>query len=113
MRLVLATIGSLLPPPPPGAGGPFALAAPGALETLVEGAGFTAEQVLDVPTPFSYGDVETAVRAQLSSGPARMATNRGGEEATRAALVQALETVAKPDGSIRLDNIFKVVIART
>ena len=36
-----ARSGSLLPPPPPGAVGPFALAAPGALETLVEGAGLT------------------------------------------------------------------------
>src|SRR5205823_3252323 len=31
MRVLLGAIGSLLPPPPPGAGGPFALAAPGAL----------------------------------------------------------------------------------
>ena len=39
MRAVLGAIGALLPPPPPGAAGPFALAAPGALEALVEAPG--------------------------------------------------------------------------
>lgn len=112
MRVVLGAIGSLLPPPPPGAGGPFALAAPGALEALVEGAGLTAEQVIDVPTPYIYADLDTAVRAHLSSGPARMAIDRAGAEATRAAMVGALDTVTQPDGSIKLDNVFKVVIAR-
>ena len=51
MRAVLAAIGSLLPPPPPGAAGPFALAAPGALEGLVESSGLVAERAIDVPTP--------------------------------------------------------------
>jgi SAM-dependent methyltransferase len=113
MRVVLGAIGSLLPPPPPGAGGPFALAAPGALEALVEGAGLTAEQVIDVPTPFIYADLDTAIRGHLSSGPARMAIDRAGDEATRAALVEALDTFTQSDGSIQLDNVFKVVIART
>ena len=48
----------------------------------------------------------------LSSGPARMAIDRAGEEATRAAIVDALEAATQPDGSIKLDNVFKVVIAR-
>lgn len=37
-RVLMAAVGALLPPGPPGAGGPFALAAPGALEALVESA---------------------------------------------------------------------------
>ena len=113
MRVVLGAIGSLLPPPPPGAGGPFALAAPGALEALVEGAGLNAEQVIDVPTPFISADLDTAIRGHLSSGPARMAIDRAGVAATRAALVDALDTFTQSDGSIQLDNVFKVVIART
>ena len=112
MRLVLGAIGSLLPPPPPGAGGPFALAAPGALEALVESAGMTAEQIIDVATPYIYPDLDTAVHGQLASGPARLAINRAGREAAAAALSDAFETVTLRDGSIRLDNIFKVVIAR-
>jgi SAM-dependent methyltransferase len=113
MRVVLAAIGSLLPPPPPGSAGPFALAAPGALETLLEGAGLTAERSLDVPTPYIYPDLDTATRGQLSSGPARMAINTVGLATTTAAMRKALATGTQPDGTIRLDNIFKIVIART
>jgi SAM-dependent methyltransferase len=112
MRIVLAAIGSLLPPPPPGAGGPFALAAPGALEALVDSAGLKADRVIDVPTPYIYPDVATAVHGQLASGPARMAIDRAGRDAVSAALVDVLEAVTKPDGSVHMDNVFKVVIAR-
>jgi SAM-dependent methyltransferase len=112
MRVVMMAIGSLLPPPPPRAGGPFALAAPGALEALVEGAGLTAERAIDVPTPYIYPDVETAVRAQLTSGPARMAINVAGRDALAVALTDAFQSVTKTDGTVRLDNIFKIVVAR-
>jgi SAM-dependent methyltransferase len=113
MRVVLAAIGSLLPPPPPGAAGPFALAAPGALEELVESAGLTAQRSIDVPTPYIYPDLDTATRGQLSSGPARMAINTAGLDTTTTAVRDALATGIQRDGSIRLDNVFKVVIAVT
>jgi hypothetical protein len=108
---VLGAIGSLLPPPPPGAGGPFALAAPGALEGLVESSGLVAERVIDVPTPYAHPDVETAVRAHLSSGPARRAIETAGLEATRAALTKVCEAARREDGSVNFDNVFKIVVA--
>lgn len=111
MRLVLGAIGSLLPPPPPGAGGPFALAAPGALEALVESAGLPADRIIDVPTPYIYPDVKTAVQGQLASGPARMAIDRVGRDAVSSALFAALAVVTDSDGSVHMDNVFKVVIA--
>jgi SAM-dependent methyltransferase len=111
-RAVIAAMGSLLPPPPPGAGGPFALAAPGALEALVERAGLGAEKAVEVPTPFAYPDVETAVRANLASGPGRMAIERAGAVEAAAAIRAALGPFTAPDGSVRLDNVFRVVIAR-
>src|SRR5205085_6347470 len=89
MRVVLGSIGSLLPPPPPGAGGPFALAAPGALEALIQSAGLRAERAIDVPTPYTYPNLDTAVRGQLSSGPARMAITKAGPDATAQALTAA------------------------
>ena len=112
MRAVLGAIGSLLPPPPPGAAGPFALAAPGALEALVKAAGLTAERAIDVPTPYAHGDVDTAVRAHLASGPARRAIETAGLEATRDALAAVCEEARREDGSVRFDNVFKVLIAR-
>ncbi len=112
MRAVLGAIGSLLPPPPPGAGGPFALAAPGALEGLVESAGLTPERSIDVPTPYTHPDVATAVRTHLASGPARRAIDTAGVEATRDALTRVCEDARRGDGSVNFDNVFKIVIAR-
>jgi SAM-dependent methyltransferase len=111
MRDVLAAIGALLPPPPPGAGGPFALSRPGALEALVRGAGLTPKQDGEVPTPYSYPDVETAVLAQSASGPAVRAAQVAGQEAVDNALTQVMTTYQKPDGTVRLDNVFRFLVA--
>jgi len=110
-KAILGAVGALLPPPPPGAGGPFALAAPGALEALVEQAGLTAERALEVAAPFDYADIATAERANLSAGPTRLAINHAGLDAVRAAFSQALARFVQTDGTVRLDNVFRVVIA--
>jgi SAM-dependent methyltransferase len=111
-RVLIAAMGALLPPPPPGAGGPFALAAPGALEALVESAHLTAVRAIEVPTPFVFPDIDTAVRGNLAAGPARIAIDRVGVDRVREAATAALAQFEQPDGSIRLDNVFRVVIAR-
>jgi SAM-dependent methyltransferase len=109
---VMAAMGSLLPPPPAGSGGPFALAAPGALEALVERAGLTAERAIEVPTPFLYTDVDAAVRATLASGPGRATIDHAGIDAARDGLAAALEPFVDADAAVRLENLFRVVIAR-
>lgn len=111
-KAILGAVGALLPPPPPGAGGPFALSAPGALEALVESAGLTAERALEVPTPFVYDDVETARRANRSAGPTRRAIEHAGSAAVDEAVTAALAPFVRSDGSVRIDNVFRVVIAR-
>jgi SAM-dependent methyltransferase len=111
-RVLIAALGQLLPPPPPGAGGPFALAAPGALEALAESAQLTAERAIDVSAPFLYADLDTGVRASLSSGPAQAAIRQVGADRVRDAARAALAQFVQPDGSVRLDNVFRVVIAR-
>jgi ubiquinone/menaquinone biosynthesis C-methylase UbiE len=111
-RVLISAMGALLPPPPPGAEGPFALAAPGALEALVEGAQLSAEDAFEVETPFIYEDLDHAVRASLSSGPSRAAINQVGIAKVRETNVVTLGQFVKPDGSVRLDNVFRVVIAR-
>jgi hypothetical protein len=108
----MAAMGALLPPPPPGAAGPFALAAPGALEALVESASLTAEQAVEVAAPFEYADLSTAVRASLSSGPTRRAIEEVGVDRVRDTAEEALRQFERPDGTVRLDNVFRVVVAR-
>jgi SAM-dependent methyltransferase len=111
-RVLIAAIGSLLPPPPPGAGGPFILSSPGALEALAESAGLTAERAFEVDTPFEYPDRDTAVRANEAAGPTRAAIEQVGADRARKTLTAALGRFVRPDGSVRLDNVFRVVVAR-
>ncbi len=113
MREVLGAIGGLLPPPPPGAAGPFALSAPGALEALVEPAGLRPGSAGEVLTPYSYPDVATAVRAQCSSGPAVRAIEHSGEDAVRGALTAVMTRYQRDGGEVRLDNVFRYLIAWT
>ena len=110
-KVVLAAMGSLLPPPPPGAGGPFALSAPGKLEELVAAAGLTPQRADDVPVAFNHPDLDTAVRAHLSAGPARIAIDRAGRDAAADAIRGAMVDSRLPDGSYRQDNSFRYLIA--
>jgi SAM-dependent methyltransferase len=110
-KVMIAAVGSLLPPPPPGAGGPFALAAPGALEALVESAHLTAERAIEVPTPFLYADMGTAVRANLSSGPIQIAIRSVGAEQVEETIRRVFQQFVQADGTVRMDNVFRVVIA--
>jgi SAM-dependent methyltransferase len=111
MRDVLGAIGALLPPPPPGAGGPFALSLPGALEQLVESAGLIPKDAGEVSTPYEYPDVDTAVRAQSSSGPAVRAAQQAGDEVLRQALGKVMQSYRRSDGSVRLNNVFRYLVA--
>ncbi len=104
-------LGALLPPPPPGAPGPFALSEPGALRALVERAGLTANDEVDVPCPAAYPDEETALRALISAGPAVRAINVAGEQAVRAAVSGAIAPYHTADGSYTWRNTFRYLLA--
>ena len=65
----LKALGSLMPPPPPGAPGPFALSDESKLRALACEAGLTPSVVVDVLCPWVYPDLETALRGMLSAGP--------------------------------------------
>ena len=110
---VVEALTSLLPPPPPGAAGPFALSEPGALERLLESAGFRSEEAHDAPTPWVYRDLDAAVRAFGSAGPA----TRGEQAAGRAAVEQTIAQALQPfldvnTGIVQLENVFRYAIAR-
>jgi SAM-dependent methyltransferase len=111
MRWVFSEIGPLLPPPPPGAEGPFALSAPGRLEALVTSVGLTPEIAGVVAAPFTFPDLDSAIRIQISAGPLQRCIQVAGEEATRQALTNAFAHARRDDGSYRLDNEFRFLIA--
>jgi hypothetical protein len=89
------------------------LSAPGASEALVASAGLRAGPAGEVPTPYAYDDVASAVPAQSASGPAVRAAAHAGAEALTQALTPVMERYQRPDGTVRLDNVFRFLIAAT
>jgi SAM-dependent methyltransferase len=106
----LAALGSLMPAPPPGTPGPYALSGERALEALLTDAGLEDVTIADVPAPWSYPDEATALRGLLSSGPAVKAIEHSGEAAAAAAVVDAIAPYRRPDGSYLLENTFRYAI---
>jgi SAM-dependent methyltransferase len=108
---LMPALGKLLPPPPPGAPGPFALSAPGRVEALLEQAGLTPLTGGEVDCPFEFPDLQTAVRANTSTGPATAATRLAGAEAVRRAIAEALAPFQTSEGGYRLRNRLHYAIA--
>ncbi len=107
----IKAMGSLLPPPPSGAPGPFALSADGALEALAIKAGLTPSIVKNVACPWDYPDEETALRGLLSSGPAIRAIQEKGEDTVRGLILKVLAPFKTKSGGYHLTNNFHYLIA--
>lgn len=107
----IKAMGSLLPPPPPGAPGPFALSADGALEALAIKAGLTPTAIKTVECPWEYPDDKTALRGLLSSGPAIRAIQNKGEDVVRDAVLQVLAPFKTNSGGYCLTNNLRYMIA--
>ncbi|MFN8412545.1 MAG: class I SAM-dependent methyltransferase [Anaerolineales bacterium] len=107
----IKALGSILPPPPPGAPGPFALSADGALEALAINAGMTPTTVKTVACPMVYRDEQTALRGLLSSGPAIRAIEINGEDVVRDTILKALAPFKTSSGGYHIGNSFRYMIA--
>jgi SAM-dependent methyltransferase len=108
----VAALGKLMPPPPPGAPGPFALSAPGALETLVGKAGLKPEGASSVVTTMSFPDEATALRGLIAAGVAERAIRNSSEAAVRAAVAEAIKPRRQADGSYAFDNEWVFLVSR-
>ena len=109
---VLRALRPLLPPAPPNAPGPFALSYPGALEALVEQAGLTPTGDGYIEAPFEYPDEATLLRANLSAGPATLASRTSGEKAVAAGLLEALTPFRTSSGAYRIETEWRYVTAQ-
>jgi SAM-dependent methyltransferase len=106
----LAALGSLMPPPPPGTPGPFALSAPGALEALAAEAGLTPADAHEVSCPWRFADLESALSAMLAAGPAIKAIRAAGEETTRGAVAAAIEPFRQSSGGYVIGSAFRFLV---
>jgi SAM-dependent methyltransferase len=107
----IKAMGSLLPPPPAGAPGPFALSADGALEALAIKSGLTPSVVKTVECPWNYPDEKTALRGLLSSGPAIRAIHEKGEDMVRDLILKVIAPFKTKSGGYYLTNNFHYLIA--
>lgn len=108
---VLKAIGALLPPPPPGTPGPFALSEDGKIEAAFEEAGLNLIYKTNVACPFLYADLGDGIKSFMGTGPAAAALNHNKRETVEQTIGRALQPFAVADGFHFLQNSFLVFIA--
>jgi SAM-dependent methyltransferase len=108
----IKAMAALLPPPPPGAPGPFALSDEARAKALVREAGLTPVSMADVDCPWVFPSLEIALRAMLSAGPAEKAIRASSYERTRDAVAAAIAPFRTSSGGYRMNNKFRYLIAR-
>jgi ubiquinone/menaquinone biosynthesis C-methylase UbiE len=108
----LGAIGKLMPPPPPGTPGPFALSEQQRLEKTLENTGFTVLQSTDIDSVWDYPDVATALRGFLSAGPSYKVISTVGYDKVAETITATLPPFTRPDGHIVYNNKYRVVIAK-
>ncbi len=106
----LAALGSQMPAPPPGAPGPFALSAPGALEGLAREAGLTPGDADEVPCRWTWPNLDDTLRAMLAAGPAEKAIQHSGYDAVHDAVSTAIEPFRTPSGGYDVGAAFRYLI---
>lgn len=106
----LKAVGSLLPPPPPGAPGPFALSENQMLENILQSIHFSIISSNDIKSVWDYPDTDTALKGLMSAGPVARAIDTSGFDKTYETILQAIQPYIKPDGHVVYHNSFRVVI---
>jgi SAM-dependent methyltransferase len=108
---LLTALKPLLPPPPPGAPGPFALSDETVLRQFATDAGLQPVEVFDVDSPWIYADQSAAMRGLMSTGNAVRALEQLDEQAVTHAYANAIAPFRQPDGSYRASAWFRCLLA--
>jgi SAM-dependent methyltransferase len=105
----LKAVGSLLPPPPPGAPGPFALSENKLLETILEEVGLKIIDNIDLPSVWDYPNKETALKGLMASGPVARAIENSGIEKVTEKISEAINPYVQANGHVIYRNKFRIV----
>jgi SAM-dependent methyltransferase len=108
---VLKAIGSLLPPPPPGTPGPFALSEDGRIESILSNAALKLVFKTSVACPILYTRLSDGVKSFMGTGPAAAACNYTDEKKVKEIITQALQPFRLTEDFYHLQNQFLVFIA--
>ena len=83
----------------------------GVLEGMLTRAGLVTTHAGYLKIADEQPDIETVLREWLSVGPIRLAVRHAGEDAVRDALAKALAPLVAADGSVRIVDEYRYVIA--
>lgn len=107
----LKAIGSLLPPPPPNAGGPFGLSENQLLEKTIEEIGLRIIANNDITSIWDYPNADIALKGLLSAGPAAKAIENSGFEKVYDTTSEAIQPYIQKNGRVVYKNKWRVVIS--
>jgi len=109
---IVPKVMALLPPAPAGAATAPAFHQEGVMETWMRKVGLTPISTKETDRVFVYPDLETARRAIGAAAPVTRAERHAGVIAVQDALCDALTPFLDGDGSLRVRNRFRYVIAQ-
>lgn len=109
---LISAIKLLLPPPPPGTPGPFALSDSTALRSFAAGADLEPIEVFDVESNWEYADKATALRGLKSAGVSIRAIEHSSEDAVDVAYSMALKPFLQSCGIYRIGASFRCLLTR-
>jgi SAM-dependent methyltransferase len=108
---IMAAISALAPPRAPDAPGPFALSAPGRVESVLEDAHLRLVDRGEAPVVLDYPEAEAVYRSMMAGSSGVRAVQHVGEERVRQVMLEALGEFRVGTGSDRFENHFRYVIA--
>jgi SAM-dependent methyltransferase len=109
---LLSALKPLLPPPPAGAPGPFALSDPEKLRQFASDAGLEPVEIFDVDSPWIYENHDAAMLGLTSTGNAVRALETLDEKVLIEAYEKAIAPFRQADGSYRASAWFRCLLAR-
>jgi hypothetical protein len=107
----LKAVGGLLPPPPPGAPGPFALSENSLLEHILRETGFNILKSTDIDSVWDYETAEIALKGLIAAGPVARAIDHSGFDKVYETVAEAIQPFIKANGHVIYHNKFRIIIA--
>ena len=108
---ILKAIGALLPPPPPGTPGPFALSEDGRMEAIFDEIGLKMVFKTQIVCPILYGKLSEGIKSFMGTGPAAAACNSNEERLVKDTIAKALRPYKLTEDMYHLQNQFLLFIA--
>lgn len=108
---VLKAVGALLPPPPSGTPGPFALSENGKVEAICKSVGLNIIDKQTVFCPWQFASVKDLRDGFMCTGPCVKAAQIVGEEKVKQTISESAEPFSLADGIYNMRNNFTFFIA--